>query len=102
MENIYYHPEKHNLTVFDEVETAGSYEFDTTVIWKDKDNNLYWAHDSGCSCPIPFEGYKTIKDLSTLTKDNFYNFEIHLKNQYNISNTQFNDCIVLVKKHLNL
>lgn len=100
--NIYYNPKKHGLTPFDEVETAGGYEFDTTVIWQDNDGKLYWAHDSGCSCPTPFEDFNSIKDLNTLNEDNFYNFKEHLKNQYNISIKQFNDCIKLVKDHLEL
>lgn len=102
MENIYYSPEKHDLEVFDEVETAGSYEFDTTVIWDDKDGNLYWAHDSGCSCPTPFENFSTVADLNVLNKDTFYNFDEHLKNQYNINKEQYNSCINNVKKRLKL
>lgn len=100
--NIYYHPEEHDLSVFDEVETADSYDFDTTVIWQNKEGKLYWAHDSGCSCPTPFERYDSISDLNILDKDTFHGFEEHLKNQYNIKIPQFLDCIKLVKNHLGL
>jgi|ERR1700751_2148540 len=99
MDNIYYNPEKFDLEVFDEVETAGSYEFNTTVIWKDKEGKLYWLHDSGCSCPTPFDNY--IKDdLNEINEETLYSFEEHLKNQYNITNDQYNECIKLVKKQL--
>lgn len=58
MNNIYYNPESYGLEVVAEIEySSGSYEFDTRVIWKDK-QGLYWtARDSGCSCPTPFEDY---------------------------------------------
>lgn len=31
------------------------YSFDTLVFWRTKDGEIYMAHDSGCSCPTPFE-----------------------------------------------
>lgn len=101
-ENIYYNPEKHGLSVFYEVETAGSYEFDTTMIWQNNEGNLYWAHDSGCSCPTPFEDFNSINDLNILNQETFHGFEEHLKNQYNIGISQFLKCIQVVKNHLRL
>jgi hypothetical protein len=56
VENIAYSPEKFGLTVFVEIEALGGYEFDTFIIWKDKIGLYYWADDSGCSCPTPFDG----------------------------------------------
>lgn len=54
------------------IDTAGDYEFDTVIILKDSDTGKYFAgHDSGCSCPIPFED---MNDLSDWT-------EIHSKNE---------------------
>lgn len=35
-----------------------SYEFDTLIFWKTKTDEIYMAHDSGCSCPTPFEKYE--------------------------------------------
>lgn len=43
--NIYYHPEKHGLEKVKEVDSADSYKFDRTVIFKDKDNSFYFASD---------------------------------------------------------
>jgi hypothetical protein len=55
-DNIYYYPEKHGLSIFAELDTGGSYEFDKFVVWKDDERGrLYWDTDSGCSCPTPFE-----------------------------------------------
>lgn len=54
------------------IDTAGDWEFDTVIILKDPDTGKYFAgHDSGCSCPIPFED---MNDLSDWT-------EIHSKNE---------------------
>lgn len=54
--NVYYHPEKSGLTTTGEVDfSSGCYEFDYTVVWRDASGQLYYADDSGCSCPSPFE-----------------------------------------------
>ena len=56
--NIYYSPEEFGLTPFAEFEYSdGCYQFDTRVVWKDKQGVLWTARDSGCSCPTPFEDY---------------------------------------------
>lgn len=45
------------FTVVDELEWDNeSYQFNITGLWKrDFDGTLWMAHDSGCSCPIPWE-----------------------------------------------
>lgn len=60
MSNIYYNPQEFGLTVVGEIDDAGSYEFNTIVVWTDG-NKFYWAHDSGCSCPTPFEDFDSSK-----------------------------------------
>lgn len=57
MPNIYYNPEQFGLEVVGEVEWSDeNYQFDTTVVWRDKETGvIYYASDSGCSCPTPFE-----------------------------------------------
>jgi len=74
--NIYSSPEKFGLEVFAELEYSGmNYMFDTLVVWKDFEGNLFYAQDSGCSCPIPFETF----DLSNITPLlNYRNFEIQV------------------------
>lgn len=59
MSNIYYNPEHFGLEIVAEIEySSGSYEFDTRVVWKEKDGRkCYTMRDSGCSCPTPFESY---------------------------------------------
>lgn len=56
--NIYYDPEKFGLEQVAEIDFSdGYYQFDYLVVWKDKDDRLYYAEDSGCSCPSPFETF---------------------------------------------
>lgn len=65
--NVYYDPDKFGLTTVGEVEfSSSSYEFDTTVVWRDAAGRLLWADDAGCSCPTPFEGVG-VNDLATGT-----------------------------------
>lgn len=71
MENFYFSPEKSGLSIVASVDLADSYEFDTWVVWKDTKKHFYWAHDSGCSCPTPFEDYDTIESLHELALHNF-------------------------------
>lgn len=50
------------------------YSFDDIIVWKDKETGkLYYAEDSGCSCPSPFESEtrETIRPLTDETWDVF-------------------------------
>lgn len=68
-ETIESDPEKFGLEILWSHDCGCSYGFDTAIIFKRKsDGALLWATDSGCSCPIPFEGQKA-EDLQTLSRD---------------------------------
>lgn len=64
----YSSPEKHGLVIVYTMNEPGlSYEFNEVVLWRRTDDGkLFWAHDSGCSCPSPFENYSGVADLSPL------------------------------------
>lgn len=67
--NPYYSPENFGLTPVAEMSWhEPCYDFDYTVAWTSEDGTLYWASDSGCSCPVPFEDYSSLDDLTTGTK----------------------------------
>lgn len=69
----YYNPEEFGLTIIGTMEWhLASYEYDMTVVWQDAEGKLYWASDSGCSCPSPFEEYKTLDSLETGTRDQLF------------------------------
>lgn len=78
--NFYYSPEKSHLEVIKSFDTGGGYEFDMFVIWKHKDNRLFYAEDSGCSCPTPFQVFNSFEDLNEINKQSFSSFEADFKN----------------------
>lgn len=55
--NPYYRPEKLNLELLSFDEPGLSYEYNTLCFWATPDGRIFSASDSGCSCPVPFEGY---------------------------------------------
>ena len=64
----YYQPEHFGLTKIEEIDDPGScYSFEMFVLWRHQDGRLFYAIDSGCSCPSPFEGYTSLDDLTELT-----------------------------------
>ena len=83
MENIYYSPEAFNLTIIAEIDFADSYDFDKVVVWKNESGERFWADDSGCSCPSPFESYVGIDSLNRLTADNWNYFEETVRGRSN-------------------
>lgn len=48
---------EHGFTVVADENVAGSYEFDRVLVVKAPDGTIWGAHDSGCSCPSPFEDH---------------------------------------------
>jgi hypothetical protein len=67
--DLYYQPERFGLTVVGVIEwTDEAYQFDMTAVWVDADGWVYWADDSGCSCPSPFETFNKLGDASKGTK----------------------------------
>lgn len=67
MNNIYYSPEECGLKIFGEVQKEPDYDFDKFVIWERlSDHHLFYASDSGCSCPSPFEDYHSVDQLTPI------------------------------------
>ncbi len=97
--NPYYSPQLCGLEIFTSVETGSGYNFDTFVVWKKLDDNTLWyAMDSGCSCPTPFAD----ADLDQITKDTFFNFNNDLKHHNRISQEEVNDISIKVKNYLKI
>jgi hypothetical protein len=78
MVNLYYSPEKFGLTQVGILAVPLSYEFSVLVVWQDEAGTIFWARDSGCSCPQPFE-YVGVDDLNTLSEDTWDDFEDAVK-----------------------
>jgi hypothetical protein len=75
-QDVYYQPESFGLTKVGEIDDPqGCYSFDIICVWKhDETGKVYYARDSGCSCPSPFEGHKSLDDLTEITDVNWLDF----------------------------
>jgi hypothetical protein len=103
MSNIYYNPEAFDLKIVDSVDFADGYDFDMIVVWKTLDGErMYWAHDSGCSCPSPFEDYNSIDALEVLNRHTWDNFERAVRDAYRGQTADKDAFIRLVKKEYKL
>ena len=65
-EDVYSNPGKHGLEIIAEInDEDASYSFNDIVVWKHVASGaFYYAQDSGCSCPSPFEEYQSVTDLT--------------------------------------
>lgn len=65
--NVYYNPESFGLEVVGSIQEEPDYDFHILSVWRHTETGvMYWATDSGCSCPTPFEDYNTLEDLNRL------------------------------------
>lgn len=66
-------PERAGLELIADLEPGDlSYEFDTFAVWRDTaTGGLYYAADSGCSCPSPFEWARSLGDLTRVDPNRF-------------------------------
>lgn len=84
--NAYDTPEMFGLEILKVIEDPdASYDFDTMVLFRHVETGaLYWAQDSGCSCPSPFEDYDSIESLSLLSDAAWPEFEAEVNawNEY--------------------
>lgn len=56
--NAYTTPEEYGLEIVAHHDVyEADWDFDMVVVWRDAAGDLWAAHDSGCSCPCPFEGH---------------------------------------------
>lgn len=94
--NPYNSPEKFGLRLIgDEQWGDAFYNFDMTAVWIDGDGQYYYADDSGCSCPAPFEDYT---DLADLEKASQHEVIAHLNARRLWSNTHPNDGLDLMER----
>ncbi|WP_329168319.1 hypothetical protein OG709_29940 [Streptomyces sp. NBC_01267] len=66
-DDVYCSPEKFGLTSVGELSADLYYEFSVLAVWqRAEDGVLFWATDSGCSCPSPFENHGSVNDLQRI------------------------------------
>jgi hypothetical protein len=60
-------PEKWGLKIIGSLgDPNACYSFDDLIVWRHDSGVIFWATDSGCSCPSPFEDVKSLRDLTLL------------------------------------
>jgi hypothetical protein len=100
MGDIGYDPGSHGLRVVDSLDEPGmSYEFHTLCVWQHTSGKLYWAEDSGCSCPTPFENYQNVGDLNHLGAAGFDAF-VRAVEAFPVNLTEQHDLIKKVRELL--
>ncbi len=78
------------------------YDFDIVRVVKDSKGNHYWGRDSGCSCPTPFEDFRSTKDWRPLVSE--YDMRIflsHVSDSY-VSVAEQNDFMTTVLNSIRL
>ena len=87
-DNVYNSPEKFGLEVIYNIgDPEASYSFANIVLWKRlEDGKLFWAWDSGCSCPSPFEDFYSVDSLNPLP-ETARDLEARLRSDYPNYNT---------------
>jgi hypothetical protein len=79
--DVYNQPEQFGLTIIGELsDPDASYSFDELVVWQHKDERLFYAQDSGCSCPSPFEDFTSLDSLSEITDQTYEKFRVAVDN----------------------
>ncbi len=66
--NPYYSPAGCGLELFANIDRNNApYKFDMLCVWRDsQEGGYYYAFDSGCSCPTPFDEFTSLSSLSSI------------------------------------
>lgn len=75
MSSLIMSPEVFGLVIIGSVDWDNiPYQFNQTMVFRNTESGkFYWADDSGCSCPMPFEN-TTTDDLASGTKYDVLNY----------------------------
>ena len=108
MSNVYYDPAEFGLVIVDVLDEGGlSYEYNTLIVLKHTaTGRVFYAQDSGCSCPTPFENYnfsfedgQIRTDLTEINVVSLANFERDVEG-FPVSMSERQACLVKVKEAL--
>lgn len=76
MPNPYDNPEKFDLKIVGSIhDPAADYSFNDLIVWQYKDGRVFYASDSGCSCPSPFEDYQSMDELTEVSAVTWNEFQ---------------------------
>ena len=103
--NVYYSPDKSGLSNIVTLDEPGrSYDYRTLIVVQDnKIGRVFYAEDSGCSCPTPFEDYIFTSaddtNMDEVTQFNFGVFEGQVNN-FPMDMSSRQDCLKTVANAL--
>lgn len=63
MASVYSEPGEHAAEIVAQLAGTIDYGFSIVLLVRDSGGNLWAAHDSGCSCPTPFEDHSFPTDF---------------------------------------
>lgn len=97
--DLYHSPEKANLEIIGSVDWSdGNYCFDLTVVWRHTlTRQFFYAEDSGCSCPSPFEDTQ-VEDLIPITSLAMFRTHLDERQKHSESDTSAVDLVTLIEK----
>lgn len=73
--DIYSQPEAFGLTIVGKLNDKNlSYEFNMLLVFEHADGRVFYARDSGCSCPSPFERFTSLNDATLVTPETWGEF----------------------------
>jgi hypothetical protein len=63
--NVYYHPAACGLELLATAEEDEAWQFNYVCLWRDLESGRFFmGQDAGCSCPSPFEDFRSVSDLT--------------------------------------
>lgn len=67
--DLYNNPEHFGLKFVGSLQWGEpEWDFNITAVLHDGEDRFYVIHDSGCSCPIPFEDFTSLEKVQPMTK----------------------------------
>jgi hypothetical protein len=93
MSNIYYSPEDFGLVLVDSLDEPDlSYEYHTLIVLQHTESGrIFYAEDSGCSCPTPFEDFI----FSSPDNNSLLEIQLHTFSSFEADVKGFSDSIPL-------
>lgn len=101
--NVYYDPQKFGLRILCNLDgECDEYEYNTFLVFvHEESERVYWAQDSGCSCPTPFEDcfFNSPDDtnMDEVTHGSWDSFYIAIKS-FPASDHGWMDVVFMLKK----
>lgn len=91
MSNPYYDPDDFGLVIVGSFDwSEPDYSFDMCVVWYEPTSGkYYWASDSGCSCPSPFEDFHSVDQFQSGSEHDVIRYLLDAKSQQDCDASEY-------------